>query len=702
MPLRVDLASTTPKRGAVKVADVPHMAKRYDSSNPLPPSEVAARSNKVFRWRCNAGPDHEYEAMATSVYTAKRGGCPYCSGRKPSVTNRLDVRYPDLAAEWDAELNDGPPEIIATSEKKAWWRCRKCEHIWQANIRNRTVLGAGCPKCAARKISAARSRPVAGQALTEVAPDVATTWHPTKNGDLRPEEVAAQSNKPRWWLCKQGHEWEIPPAGRIAKGGNGCPYCSGRLATAETSLAAQHPDIAAEWHPTKNGELMPEKVKPATGQSVWWLCPNGHEYRSRIANRTQLGRKCPYCSGQKVGYGNDLATRAPDVASEWDHEKNGTTRPEDVTTGVQRKFWWRCAQGHSWKTTVASRVGMGTGCPQCGSGWRRSRPEIGLQYELGHVLPAPVAGDAEVRVLRNIWRVDVLCLELRLIVEFDGSYWHGASWDRDLKKTRALSDDGWIIVRVRQAPLPMVGPLDVRCEKESPDAYRMTLRVLHSIICGAESAPAGHPARAALDALRARVAEYEAAGIAQAAAEAESAVAAGRVNRPRQTTPGPPPPPKAGQSLAEKSPKVAAEWHPTKNGALTAWDVANARNATAWWLCSLCGKAWEAAINGRVRRQNIGCPDCARLRAGAQRAKPVAGRSLADLHPDIAAQWHPAKNGDVRPHDVKPGSHKVVWWIGSCFHEWKTAIENRTAGRGCPRCAKARRLNGRISGPVGT
>lgn len=225
MPLRVDLASTTPKRGAVEVADVPHMAERYDSSNPLPPSEVAARSNKVFRWRCNAGPDREYEAMATSVYTAKSGGCPYGSGRKPSVTNRLDVLHVDVAAEWDAERNDGPPEMVATSEKMSWWRCRRCEHGWQANIRNRTVLGAGCPKCAARKISVARSRPVAGQSLTEVAPDVATTWHPTKNGDLRPHDVKPGSHKVDCWIGSCCREWKTAIENRTA--GRGRPRWAG-------------------------------------------------------------------------------------------------------------------------------------------------------------------------------------------------------------------------------------------------------------------------------------------------------------------------------------------------------------------------------------------------------------------------------------------------------------------------------------------
>lgn len=95
------------------------MRERYAASNPLPPEEVAAGSNKKFTWSCKAGPDHTWEAQANSIRMSKRGGCPFCAGKRPSVTNRLDVLFPDLAAEWDQELNEGPPAVVAGSEVKS-------------------------------------------------------------------------------------------------------------------------------------------------------------------------------------------------------------------------------------------------------------------------------------------------------------------------------------------------------------------------------------------------------------------------------------------------------------------------------------------------------------------------------------------------------------------------------------------------------
>ncbi|MGQ1798094.1 zinc-ribbon domain-containing protein [Kocuria oceani] len=669
------------------------MAARYDPANELPPDQVAAGSNKKFLWRCDAGPDHRWEAMATSIWKAATGGCPFCAGKRASVTNRLDVLYPQVAAEWDVQRNGGPPEVVAGSEKKAWWVCRAAVHHWQANIRNRTVLGAGCPECAKGAISAARSRPAKGRSLPEVAPAVAAQWHPTKNEDLRPEDVAALSNKRRWWLCEQGHEWQVPPSGRVSQGGNGCPFCYGRFATSETSLAAQRPDLAAQWHRTRNGELTPEMVKPGTSKPVWWTCPAGHEYLSKISNRASLGRGCPYCTGQKVGYGNDLATQDPRVAAEWDNEKNGAATPATVTVGGGKRYWWRCARGHSWRTTVPSRVAQGTGCPECASGWRRSKPEIALQCELALLLPAEVDGDTQIATPSLVTRADVICRDLMIVVEFDGSYWHEEILERDVARTQALTEAGWLVVRVRQDPLPLVGSFDVMCPDGDPPIYPMVLSVMRSIVAATDAAPGGHPAREALAALRERTQFYAAAGEVQAAEATAQAVAAGRVTRVRQAVPGPPPPPKPGRSLAEKSPVVAAEWHPRKNGPLSAWDVANARNESAWWLCSLCGAEWAAKISERSGRGQVGCPACGRARAGAQRARPAPGASLADLHPQVAAQWHPDKNGDLRPEDLKPGSHRVVWWRCDCGHEWQTAVGNRVGygvtkpGTGCPACS---------------
>lgn len=52
-----------------------------------------------------------------------------------------------------------------------------------------------------------------------------------------------------------------------------------------------YPEIAKEFHPTKNGELKPENVTKGSSKKIWWLCPNGHTYLARVNSRTRSARK---------------------------------------------------------------------------------------------------------------------------------------------------------------------------------------------------------------------------------------------------------------------------------------------------------------------------------------------------------------------------------------------------------------------------
>ena len=51
--------------------------------------------------------------------------------------------------------------------------------------------------------------------------------------------------------------------------------------------------------------------------------------------------------------------------SQWDEEKNGALHPSNVTAGSNRRVWWRCEKGHSYRAVIAQRVQRGDGCPYC-------------------------------------------------------------------------------------------------------------------------------------------------------------------------------------------------------------------------------------------------------------------------------------------------------------------------------------------------
>lgn len=190
-------------------------------------------------------------------------------------------------------------------------------------------------------------------------------WDIERNLPLTPDDVTFGSHKKVRWTCPSGHSWQAMVYTRSEDAG--CPYCTGRKASPEqNSLAKQFPALAAEWDDEKNAPLTPQDVTTGSHKLIWWRCPKGHSWRAAVYSRTTLGTGCPVCTGRQALAGeNDLATLYPDIAAQWDGMKNGALRPNNVTAGSNRRVWWKCEKGHSYRAVIAQRVQRGDGCPYC-------------------------------------------------------------------------------------------------------------------------------------------------------------------------------------------------------------------------------------------------------------------------------------------------------------------------------------------------
>ncbi len=340
-----------------------------EKNAPLTPQTVTYGSRIKCWWRCEKG--HAYQS---AVYSRTAGtGCPYCSGARPCAgENDLATLRPDLARQWHPVKNGArtPDTLSVGSHSRVWWLCEK-GHAWQAAVKSR-ASGSGCPVCANRRLIAGEND------LASTHPALARQWHPEKNGALTPRSVSAGARRKVWWRCEKGHAWQAAVVSR-ASGGAGCPVCAGKLVIAgENDLASIFPDIAAEWHPEKNGTLRPQQLTPYSNRRVWWRCEKGHAYQACVGARSLSGSGCPYCAGRKVLPGfNDLATAQPKIAAQWHPTRNGALTAQMVTVGSHRKIWWQCAEGHVWKAVVYSRACAKCGCPVCAGTAGRRRPRIG-------------------------------------------------------------------------------------------------------------------------------------------------------------------------------------------------------------------------------------------------------------------------------------------------------------------------------------
>lgn len=154
-----------------------------------------------------------------------------------------------LLVEWDAENNSCTPNSKSFgSHYKAAWKCSECGHNWQAVIKSRTLLNAGCPKCGFAKVAIAQSQPkelgdVESFCKTHHIEWLLNEWDYEKN-EMRPYEVARSSGKYKVaWKCgKCGYQWKLIPNSRIKVSSDGsikvseCPMC---LKEKQTSFPEQ-------------------------------------------------------------------------------------------------------------------------------------------------------------------------------------------------------------------------------------------------------------------------------------------------------------------------------------------------------------------------------------------------------------------------------------------------------------------------------
>lgn len=334
----------------------PKLASEWHPTNNgnLLPDYVSVFSNKKVWWLCDEG--HEWQAVINSRRNG--AGCPFCSGQRAIVgINDLATVNPDLASQWHPSKNGqlSPQNVKASSNRFVWWLCEE-GHEWKAMIYDRSN-GCGCPICSGHKVL------VGYNDLATTMPALAKEWHPTKNGTLTSRDITSGSKKRVWWLCSEGHEWQAVISSR--KSGYGCPYCAGqKVITGYNDLATVNPILASEWHPNKNGEISPSNITVGTKKKVWWLGKCGHEWEASIGSRN-AGRGCPYCASQKILVGfNDLETLNPSLAREWHSTYNGAVTPRDVMPGSNMKVWWQCRNGHEWQNSVNTR-NRGNGCPYC-------------------------------------------------------------------------------------------------------------------------------------------------------------------------------------------------------------------------------------------------------------------------------------------------------------------------------------------------
>lgn len=635
-----------PNRSLLKV--FPDVVKvwNYEKNQNLKPEDLAAGSNKKVWWKCSRC-GREWQ---TTIYAKAKSGTTTC---KECTFKQLDRSYyvkpgiNDLAscnervsAEWDYEKNGElkPENVPVRSITKVWWKCNK-GHTWQASVLSRTKEGyRGCPICANKLI-------VAGiNDLATTRPDLAKNWNYEKNGDLKPSDIAAGSNRKVWWKCEKGHEWKTMP-----NCCGFCPYCiNQKVWPGYNDLATINPKLSSEWNYEKNGEKKPENTLYGSGKKVWWRCSEcAHEWQATVVSRAN-GSGCPVCVNKVVITGhNDLTTINPELAKEWNYERNGNLKPENIIAGSPKKVWWKCKLGHEWQATVESRHHQNVHCPICSSNRRTSIPEKAVGYYLEKY---GIAVEENKRV--KGYELDIFIPSMSTAIEYDGQYYHNSK-EKDLRKNRLCKKLGIQLIRIREPKLPPLKSTstDIKIKKLSHNYSYLNepIKQVLLIVIGDKKFDINVDRDYGNIYARYQKGEEE-------------------------------------KSLIKTHNELIKEWDYYKNTVDPA--ILNAGSKyKAWWKCSECGYEWQAPVYSRALG-GYGCRKCGHKRSAKLRSVVTDIKdSLSAKNPDLAKEWNYTKNGDLKPEQVYAKSPKKVWWICEKGHEWEASIANRATGRGCPVCS---------------
>lgn len=520
--------------------------------------------------------------------------------------------FPDIAKEWDYQKNDTTPDKCAPhSNKKVFWICEK-GHSWE-NSPDKRARGAGCPTCAGRKVL------VGFNDLCTTHPELAKDWNYEKNDSVLPTQVTRITTKTVWWKCHDcGHEWNTRIRDR-ALDGSGCTKCAAikrgkarHQSELQKKVGLTDPLLLKEWDYERN-EKGPEEYTRGSNESVSWGCSKcGFHYYAKIANKTYLKRGCPACANLVVVPGqNDLATTHPEIAKEWDYEKNGDLKPQDVVYGTRRSVYWLCPMGHSYKTGILHRTAKdkATRCPVCFSGRQTSFAEQAVSYYVKKLYPdtikrytAPFLGRLE---------LDTYIPSLKLAIEYDGMAWHK-------KDKRAREEKKYQLCKKNGIKLYRLIELSDDDQHEFRDTYDFAIwqknmyeeeQLQQTIQFLKEKIDFSH-FRTIIDVNVKRDRNEILESYKQDLLE---------------------------NSLQAKYPKIAKEWHPAKNGELKPSQFLPKSEVKVWWLCPDCGYEYQATPSHRT--SGCGCRLCGIKKQAASRSKAV---DMIDLQTGEAIRTFPS------------------------------------------------------------
>lgn len=602
----------------------------YIKNKNISPDNITSGSDKKVWWICAR--EHSYSMRVSQKVKGAR--CPYCLNRKLLVGfNDLKFHNPELLKEWDYKKNsDDPEQVRYNSSKKVWWICPQ-GHSYSMGIVLRTQNRShGCPIC---------NHKIVKKGFNDFKthyPILALEWDYLKNISLTPENVSYGSNKKVWWICPRcGNHYYASISNRVK--GTNCPICSKEKQTSfpeqaiyyylkkqincenrfkidnkEIDIYIPSLNTGIEYNGSyyhKNKQRDKNKIEFFKQKGINIISINESNY-NRITNnsidyiysgrnddldniivkllkmlklnsldidvrRDAISIYSQYINTEKE---NSLSKKFPNIAKEWDYNKNGKLTPDVVRSKTDKKVWWICPRGHSYEAKVCSRTEQNNGCPYCSNhkllkGYNdlaTTSPELLKEWDFkkNSVKPDEIIGSN-----KKVWWV---CPQghsyfMRVSHKKDGSGCPYCSIDKSMntRNSRYIKLKGSLYDNYQE----IANEWDYKKNVKSPKEVLSYSNTKYWWICSK-----GH--------------SYDASPSNRLLGRGCPYCSNHKVL-------------KGFNDLATTNPNLSKEWNYEKNGDLLPSMITSGSKKKVWWRCSN-GHEWQAVVYSRNHGNK--CPMC--------------------------------------------------------------------------------------------
>lgn len=630
----------------------PSLKEEYDfeKNKDIDGKVLSITTSTPVWWKCKYG--HEWKVSPSARIQSSKGKkhvakCPHCQGIKRLISYAEE--YPELKDAFIDEKNGCPFDTITAKErlKRFWWLCNKCqsefESSTQAMVRSYTTFAKGCPYCAGKKVKRENS-------FATLHPDVMDEY--ASENKMDPFTVAEKSDKTVNWICRNNpkHKWSASFKQR-ANGTGNCPECRGWHYN--KMLWQERPDLEKYFDTRKNKRLF-KSYSFKSNDKVWWICEKGHSFERAICNAVIANSfECSICTNKQLAVGiNDLASQFPELAAEFDCERNKIT-PDQVIQNSMTEYWWHCKEGHDFFRSSYYRTTSFSRCPICTrtivvkgiNDFQTVYPKI-LEiwdYDKNDVKPDEISD-------RNTGKFTFKCSKGHT---YD-SYLSTAIYNNFncLICNNVLIQPGVNSLIDTHPELAMeFSPNEVR----NPDEF--TKDMAYSILWRCPVCQGDYNCS-----IRDREFNDDSCPYCN--------------NRHRL----------AGvNTLETTNERLATEWSPNNSRPVT--DFFETDTFYAYWICPVCSGEYGSRICDRKIGDNK-CPYC------NDRKALLGLNSLVDTHYDLTKEW--SKNNDRLPSEfMKSNASFALWICPKCLGEYSARICDRTIDDDmCPYCRGIKVLPG--------